>query len=368
MEGVMMLIFLSITMLIGSFIAGLVPLTLNLSESKMKHLTIIGAGLLIGTALAVIIPEGINTLYSNQKCSEDSHKHNKRSIDRNFEIFKNQLSYNVDLDKAIRFKRQSEMEIFLNQLSPNANIKKRFLRDTEKADAKDHQLLANEQLKIKESLKKADEAHESEHEHEHSGSSHSAVGITLVLGFVFMLIIDQIGGKMSHKPHQVLDTQAIRNKITFTTTLGLVVHAAADGIALGAAAATSKTDIEMIVFVAIMLHKAPAALGLVSFLMHEGLDRATVRKHLAIFAMAAPVLAILTFLILNSSGDSNVVSSNSTGLCMLFSAGTFLYVSTVHVLPEVQSHNDDRQFRTGEMLSFIIGALMPVFLTVGHSH
>ena len=43
--------------------------------------------------------------------------------------------------------------------------------------------------------------------------------------------------------------------INWTTTLGLVVHAAADGIALGAAAATNQLDVEIIVFLAIMLHK-----------------------------------------------------------------------------------------------------------------
>ena len=31
----------------------------------MRHITILGAGLLIGTALAVIIPEGVHSLYSN---------------------------------------------------------------------------------------------------------------------------------------------------------------------------------------------------------------------------------------------------------------------------------------------------------------
>lgn len=54
-----------------------------------------------------------------------------------------------------------------------------------------------------------------------------------------------------------------------TATLGLVVHAAADGVALGAAATTSHKDVEMIVFLAIMLHKAPAAFGLVSFLLQK---------------------------------------------------------------------------------------------------
>lgn len=62
------------------------------------------------------------------------------------------------------------------------------------------------------------------------------------------------------------------------------------------------------------------------------------------------------------------VSASSTGLCMLFSAGTFLYVSTVHVLPEVLSKNEDRQFLLGEMFSFIAGSMMPLFLSYGHSH
>lgn len=38
----------------------------------MRHITILGAGLLIGTALAVIVPEGIHTLYANQKCGVSS--------------------------------------------------------------------------------------------------------------------------------------------------------------------------------------------------------------------------------------------------------------------------------------------------------
>ena len=58
----------------------------------------------------------------------------------------------------------------------------------------------------------------------------------------------------------------------------------------------------MIVFLAIMLHKAPAAFGLTTFLLHEGLDKSRVKKHLMIFALAAPVMAIATFVML--SGES----------------------------------------------------------------
>jgi len=181
-----------------------------------------------------------------------------------------------------------------------------------------------------------------------------------------MLIVDQIGGNIGHV--STVDAQSTRNKITFTTTLGLVIHAGVDGLALGAAAASTQTDIEMIVFIAIMLHKAPASFGLVSFLLHEGLDRVRARRHLFIFALAAPVMAMVTYFLLNMPFHKTIVSSNATGLCMLFSAGTFLYVSTVHVLPEVQQHNGDKGFKFSELCCLILGAVLPLFLSVGHSH
>lgn len=71
----------------------------------------------------------------------------------------------------------------------------------------------------------------------------------VVLGFVFMMLVDQI----STRRNEGLNASQANS----TATIGLVVHAAADGIALGAAATTSHQDVEMIVFLAIMLHKAP---------------------------------------------------------------------------------------------------------------
>jgi zinc transporter 9 len=68
--------------------------------------------------------------------------------------------------------------------------------------------------------------------------------------------------------------------------------------------------------------------------MHEGLERARVKRHLLVFALAAPVMAIVTFLTLNvgdvQGGDDTIAA---TGVAMLFSAGTFLHVATIPVLP-----------------------------------
>uniref|UniRef100_A0A0K2TBB5 Zinc transporter ZIP9like [Takifugu rubripes] n=1 Tax=Lepeophtheirus salmonis TaxID=72036 RepID=A0A0K2TBB5_LEPSM len=272
--GSLQLTVFSVVMLFGSYLAGSIPLFVPLSGEKLKMVSVLGAGLLLGTALTVIIPEGILTL------------------------IKGYAPHYEAIDKPI--------------------------------------------------------------------------GISLVLGFLFMLLVDQIASYASSSPEN-----SSSKRLNWTTTLGLVVHAAADGVALGAAATTNQTDVEVIVFLAIMLHKAPAAFGLVTYLLHEGLERNTVRKHLIIFAFSAPVTSIVTFIGLQHRGGS-MDTIGATGIAMLFSAGTFLYVATIHVLPEVTSlgghehsssdNSNKNGFSKKELLFLVIGALMPLLLTLGHNH
>ncbi|KAK0080873.1 hypothetical protein PV325_013207 [Microctonus aethiopoides] len=283
MEETTMLWLLAVVMLIGSYLAGSLPLVMNLSEDKLQLVSVLGAGLLVGTALAVIIPEGIRALFSSTD-SKDSH------------------------------------------------------------GAKPHE----------------------------SSDLHSLIGISLVLGFVFMLLVDQCSTRRSGGKEK-----------SVTATLGLVVHAAADGVALGAAATTSQADVEVIVFLAIMLHKAPAAFGLVSFLLHEGVDRKRITRHLLFFSLSAPCLALVTYFGIGKEGKETLSNVNATGLAMLFSAGTFLYVATVHVLPELMTRNSNTythlptvegapvissglKFR--EISALVIGSLLPALLTTGHHH
>ena len=68
------------------------------------------------------------------------------------------------------------------------------------------------------------------------------------------------------------------------TTIGLVLHSVADGMALGASlyckikccnllivSGKSGTGLGLLIFIAILMHKAPAAIGFGTFLHHEGL-------------------------------------------------------------------------------------------------
>lgn len=277
MEGSSVLWMLSLVMLVGSCMVGSLPLVMNLSEDKIQLISVLGAGLLVGTALAVIIPEGIRSLFDGETVGEQG-------------------------------------------------------------------------------------AHSDLHAH---------IGITLVLGFVFMLLVDQCSARRSGGRER-----------SFTATLGLVVHAAVDGVALGAAATTAQPDVEIIVFIAIMLHKAPAAFGLVSFLLHEGVDRKRIGRHLLVFSLAAPCLALITYFGLGKEGKETLSNVNATGLAMLFSAGTFLYVATVHVLPELMSRNSGYShlpttennagvssgLKMKEILALVIGSFLPALITTGHHH
>lgn len=270
----------------------------------MKIVSILGAGLLVGTALIVIIPEGVRMLYGNGKAGQ--------SVG-----------------------------------SP-----------TEGAG----------------------------HHHDEAEDFTRTIGLSLVLGFVFMMLVDQISSRASPNP------EGKDGKRNATATIGLVVHAAADGVALGAAAKTSHQDVEMIVFLAIMLHKAPAAFGLVSFLLHEGIDRQRIRKHLGIFSASAPLLTLITYFGIGQEQKETLNSFNATAVAMLFSAGTFLYVATVHVLPEL-THQQPSHFHSSsagphyshleqgpgsakpsygltnaELGTLIFGALLPLLLTIGHHH
>ena len=54
----------------------------------------------------------------------------------------------------------------------------------------------------------------------------------LVLGFVFMMLVDQLSSGSGHS-HSGGGGNDGQTGVNITATLGLVVHAAADGVALG---------------------------------------------------------------------------------------------------------------------------------------
>lgn len=70
------------------------------------------------------------------------------------------------------------------------------------------------------------------------------------------------------------------------STIGLVVHSIADGVALGSTCFVSQgkeTSLPFVIFMALLLHKCPAAIGLTTFLRHENLRFSKIATHLFAF-------------------------------------------------------------------------------------
>ena len=209
---------------------------------------------------------------------------------------------------------------------------------------------------------------EDENSHKHvedmqGPSPHAYIGVALILGYILMFLVDNVPEALSSSQQQYqpmhislsnlhrgphnssslslngLTTPGSPPMLTPTpmappkkkgsaTTIGLVVHACADGIALGASSAAPSGSLSFIVFLAIMLHKAPAAFGLTSVLLKQGLSKRTARTHLAFFSLAAPAGAFATWAIVHALGRKTLGGDEgltwSTGWVLCFSGGTFL--------------------------------------------
>lgn len=246
-------------------------MSFGLSQNHSRIISAIGTGLLVGTCLIIIVPEGIETLYS--AAPHDPHSH----------------------------KRQ----------------------DTETLPA------------------------------EALYEPHAWVGASLIAGFLLMYLIDQVPrhassitnkakplhislANLSQGPHHAIDdgegadnfSSAFVSTRNSSTTIGLVIHAAADGIALAASSFISESSTGFVVFLALMIHKAPAAFGLTSVLLKQGFSKRQARAHLIVFSLAAPLGAIATFIGVNLLAGGHIQGEAGTrfvtGLLLLFSGGTFL--------------------------------------------
>ncbi|KAJ5925099.1 ZIP metal ion transporter [Penicillium verhagenii] len=399
MEGLFTLLALSIVMAVTSFVVGSLPLAFTLSPSQLRLISSIGMGVLVGTSLIVIIPEGIETLYTASSAS-------KRTISTR--------SAHVD------WKSQGVPVMIRSTLDGNddtalsADIPVSFL-------SLDHQSSApifdrdesSGSVVAGLSTRKEDTTEHSSTEEAEDNSPHAWIGVALISGFIMMYLIDKVpefasptkseripyhisldnlGSGLRRGSSPIRDGGLLnaghsnsRRGHSFATTTGLVIHAAADGIALGAS--TSDTGLSFIIFLAIMVHKAPASFGLTSILLKQGLSSRTARAHLLVFSLAAPVGALATFLFVHMLGSSSGDETGSqwrTGMLLLFSGGTFLYVA-MHTMQEngpgssprespTNGYGDARESPDGsdksmrDLIASVVGMILPLFLQIGHAH
>ncbi|POS84287.1 hypothetical protein EPUL_003392 [Erysiphe pulchra] len=296
-------------------------------------------GVLVGTSLIVVIPEGIESIYSAKSATGGHHlKRNIRPIKLQFckgdtvEARNNLHQRNIDLN-----------EIVISTLP--------LKLEREEGSTKSEGTRQSELGKIESQAPQCDSNADSNQD-----TLTFYIGLSLISGFVIMFLIDKISRRASenlqsspptrhislsnlslnsHTGETTPESESFLHSLTptpkqtrsLTTTTGLVIHGISDGIAIGASITSSNVKLGLIIFIAIMLHKAPAAFGLTSILLKQGLSKRATRGHLIIFSLATPAGAVATWILIAILGVSQIEEESGrwwAGMLLLFSAGTFL--------------------------------------------
>ncbi|MDP6912289.1 MAG: hypothetical protein QF777_12225, partial [Acidimicrobiales bacterium] len=108
-------------------------------------------------------------------------------------------------------------------------------------------------------------AHEGEHGDEGERALESLIiGGAVLAGFVLMLVMEGSGvGHAVHEEHHEHEGEHGHEHVhhraaPWVIVLGLSLHSAADGLAIGSAAAGSSEAVTMLVALAVLIHKVPA--------------------------------------------------------------------------------------------------------------
>ena len=331
-----------------------------MSQSRLRLVATIGMGVLVGTALIVIIPEGVETLYSASDYGTETHS--RRSLmPEGATLQMGPPSIAHAARDAKDDQKPNLMDIgaapgpVLPQGTKTGNIIDELAKPGEAPpktptepgvigilggeDAEEARPSGSDKAKepVKDTATTPPKpGPQSERE------PHAWIGLSLVLGFILMYLLDTLplfASKAPVRPQSNIYSLSDLSSSpvttpgppqrSFSTTLGLCIHAAADGIALGASSTSSSTKtLSLIIFVAIMVHKAPAAFGLTSVLLKQGLGKRSARAHLVVFSLSAPAGALATWILVRALGggweSEPTVMKWWTGVLLLFSGGTFL--------------------------------------------
>ena len=184
MGGFWQLLLLSLLMALGSFGSGMLPLSMALPSDKLKLLSTFGSGLLIGTALAVILPEGVATLYAASSAL------------------------------AVQPPPPMNPKSPIPQLAPRQTVSPPGLNGPALKDT-------------------------------HGMPLEQVLGLSLTFGFAFMFLVDFIASSSAPSSHTKIAVSELsengglmndsRRKSASAASIGLIIHSAADGVALGAA-------------------------------------------------------------------------------------------------------------------------------------
>ena len=352
------LMYVALTLMVA-LICGLIPVLSKIKEdaNKLKIMTGIAAGIILASAALVVIPEGFELATNDEHDSHGDEDGLAGSIALvMLEVDHGDINASQAIEEIEELAGGHDAHSEEESTHSDEDLTDELLSESvlhvveEVEDGEINATVGLEEIEVLITSHSHDEIHEEEDEH----TSGLLLGGAILGGFLLMLILEGSGiGHAVHEEHHDHDLEHNHGHIHHSSSgwlllFGLTLHAATDGIAIGAAAASGSVTVTAAVALAVLIHKGPAAFSLGVFSMHEREYRNDSIRDVLIFSLATPVMILLAFYALED------LETHIIGLTMLFSAGTFLYVATVDTLPDI--HNPE----TGKkaMLNVLLGAII----------
>ncbi|MBL11886.1 MAG: hypothetical protein CMB46_03645, partial [Euryarchaeota archaeon] len=329
--------------LILALVGGLAPIFSNIKENHdtMRRITGIASGILLASALLVVIPEGFELATGGH----DEHGHDEHvdedALAGSVALVILELEHgDINSSEAIE-----EIEELLGGHDEH-DEESGDEHDEESSDSLSEGIehvieeVESGEINATTGIEEIEEiitshAHEGEHGDEGERALESLIiGGAVLAGFVLMLVMEGSGvGHAVHEEHHEHEGEHGHEHVhhraaPWVIVLGLSLHSAADGLAIGSAAAGSSEAVTMLVALAVLIHKVPAAFSLGVFSLHEREDRNDSIRDVVLFSIATPVMIVVSFFVLQDFDEQMIA------LAMLFSGGTSLYVATVDTLPD----------------------------------
>lgn len=356
--------------LILALVGGLAPIFSNIKENHdtMRRITGIASGILLASALLVVIPEGFELATGGH----DEHGHDEHvdedALAGSVALVILELEHgDINSSEAIE-----EIEELLGGHDEH-DEESGDEHDEESSDSLSEGIehvieeVESGEINATTGIEEIEElitshAHEGEHgDEEESALESLIIGGAVLAGFVLMLVMEGSGvGHAVHEEHHDHEEEHGHEHVhhraaPWVIVLGLSLHSAADGLAIGSAAAGSSEAVTALVALAVLIHKVPAAFSLGVFSLHEREDRNDSIRDVVLFSIATPVMIVISFFALQDFDEQMIA------LVMLFSGGTFLYVATVDTLPDIHNAVSGRE----AMVNVIIGVLVLVLILFG---
>jgi zinc transporter ZupT len=171
-------------------------------------------------------------------------------------------------------------------------------------------------------------------ESEASGYDIQVVMYAVLAGFLAIFIFDFLFrhyAKSDCDCKECVDHHS-HDMTSLSAFVGLSIHACFDGLAL-AAAFVAGEEVGLVVLLAICVHKIVEVFSLSStFLLSNRRKKAS--KYLIPFCLITPLAGIVSYLVLNGA-DTGIA-----GIAFAVSAGVFMFVTMIDILPEAFHRRD----------------------------